>query len=174
MERALHSAEKKYQGIFENAMEGIFLSTVDGALIDINPAFARMFGYSSRTEMLRTVTSAGDYIYRHPEMRKKLLDHILKFGKIERFEGEAVRKNKETFWITASAQLIYNESEQISHIEGTIEDITERKIAEEALRESEARFRLFTQLSPDGIVVHSEGKILFLNSKMLEIGGASD
>jgi PAS domain S-box-containing protein len=173
-ERALYSAEKKYKGVFEDAMEGIFLSTIEGKLIDINPAFARMFGYTSQIEMLKSIDNTAEQIYHDKMMRGKLLDVIRRDGKVERFECETVKKNGELFWVTASAQIVYKESGAPSHIEGLIQDITERKRAENALRESEERFRLFTQLSPDGIIVHSDGKILFINAKMLEIAGATD
>ncbi len=133
--RERRRAEEKYRSIFENAVEGIFQTTVEGRFLTANPALARMFGYESPEELLEAVSSIGDELYVEPERRTELYRHAGQNGFVSGFEVQMYRKDGSSMWASMSARAVYGAAGEILGYEGTIEDITARKRAEEALRE---------------------------------------
>jgi PAS domain S-box-containing protein len=133
--RERRQAEEKYRSIFENSVEGIFQTTVDGRFLTANPAMARIFGYESPEELLRAISSIRDQLYVDPERREDFYQLALRDGFVSGFEVQLLRKDGNPVWISANARAIYDAAGEISGYEGTVEDITERKGAEEALRE---------------------------------------
>jgi two-component system, NarL family, sensor histidine kinase UhpB len=128
-------AEEKYRSIFENAVEGIFQTTVEGQFVTANPAMARMFGYESSEELLGAISSIGDQLYLEPERRREFYRLAVRDGFVSGFEAQLLRKDGTSVWISANARAVYNDEGGVVGYEGTVEDITERKRAEEALRE---------------------------------------
>ena len=128
-------AEEKYRSIFENAVEGIFQTTVDGRFLTANPAMARMLGYESPEELLGAISNIRDQLYVEPARREEFYQLTLRDGFVSAFEVQMLRKDGNPVWISANARAIYDADGSISGYEGTVEDITERKRAEEALRE---------------------------------------
>src|ERR687894_1557624 len=128
-------AEEKYRSIFENAIEGIFQSTVDGRFLTANPAMARMLGYESPEELLGAISNIRDQLYVEPGRREEFYRLALRDGFVSGFEVQMRRKDGNPVWISANARAIYDEGEGLSGYEGTVENITERKRAEEALHE---------------------------------------
>jgi PAS domain S-box-containing protein len=128
-------AEKKYRSIFENAVEGIFQTTVEGQFVTANPAMARMFGYESAEELLGAVSSIGDQLYVDPKRRTEFTRLAVRDGFVSGFEAQLLRKDGTPVWISLNARAIYDDEGEVVGYEGTVEDITERKRAEEALRE---------------------------------------
>jgi PAS domain S-box-containing protein len=128
-------AEEKYRSIFENAVEGIFQSTVDGRFLTANPAMARIFGYGSPEELLGAISNIRDQLYVEPGRREDFYQLALRDGFVSGFEIQMQRKDGTLVWVAANARAVYDADGSISGYEGTLEDITERKRAEEALRE---------------------------------------
>ena len=128
-------AEEKYRLIFENAVEGIFQTTVDGRFLTANPAMARILGYESPEELLGAISNIRDQLYVEPSRRNEFYRLALRDGLVSGFELKMYRKDKTLVWASANARAIYDADGSISGYEGTVEDITERKRAEEALRE---------------------------------------
>jgi two-component system, NarL family, sensor histidine kinase UhpB len=128
-------AEEKYRSIFENAVEGIFQTTVEGRFVTANPAMARMFGYDSSEELLGAISSIGDQLYVAPERRREFNRLVVRDGFVSGFEAQLRRKDGTPVWISANARAIYDDEGEVIGYEGTVEDISERKRAEEALRE---------------------------------------
>jgi PAS domain S-box-containing protein len=133
--RERRQVEEKYRSIFENAVEGIFQTTVDGRFLTANPALARMFGYESPAELLEAVSDIGHEIYAEAERRTELYRLAQQNGFVSGFEVRMYRKDGKPMWASMSARAIYDTAGEIAGYEGTIEDITARKRAEEALRE---------------------------------------
>src|ERR687893_2926214 len=133
--RERRRAEEKYRSIFENAVEGIFQTTLDGRFLTANPALARMFGYESPEELLKAVSDIGHEIYVEAERRAELYRLAQQNGFVSGFEVRMYRKDGSPMWASISARAIYDDTGEIAGYEGTIEDITARKRAEEALRE---------------------------------------
>src|SRR5215217_7600829 len=133
--RERRQAEEKYRSIFENAVEGIFQTTVDGRFLTANPAMARIFGYESPEEMLGTISDIGDQLYAEPERWEEFYQIALREGFARGFEVRMLRKDGKPVWVSANARAVYDAEGGISGYEGTLEDITERRRAEEARRE---------------------------------------
>jgi two-component system, NarL family, sensor histidine kinase UhpB len=128
-------AEEKYRGIFENAVEGIFQTTVEGRFVTANPALARMLGYDSPEELLENVSDIAEQLYVEPERRAEFGRLMRRDGFARGFEVEVYRKGGGVMWASLSARAIRGAEGEITGYEGTVEDITERRRAERALRE---------------------------------------
>ncbi len=133
-EKALRQSEEKYRNIFENAQEGIFQSTPEGRFISINPALARMAGYASPEEMIETVNNLGEEIYAYREDRERLIEKLKTKGNVNNFEVIHKGKDGNLFWVSMNVRAIKDTNGNILHFEGTLEDITEHKLAEERLQ----------------------------------------
>ena len=128
-------AEEKYRTIFENAVEGIFQTTIEGSFLTANPAMARMLGYESPEELLETISNIGGQLYVEPERREEVYRLALRDGFVSGFEVEMLRKDGSHVWVSVNARAVYDARGGIAGYEGTVEDVTKRKRAEEALRQ---------------------------------------
>jgi len=131
----LDESEKNYRKIFENTTEGIFRSTVEGKLILANPSFARIYDYSSPSEVLNDISNIRDQMYFRPEDRERLLGELLLKGSVSKMEVQGVTRNKRNIWVSINAHLVYGENKSVEYIEGTITDITIRKNDKDKLNE---------------------------------------
>jgi two-component system, cell cycle sensor histidine kinase and response regulator CckA len=122
--------EEKFRSLFDNAVEGIFLTTVDGRYVTVNPAQARMCGYTSPEEMMASVRDIGRTVYVDPRVREKFKQLIEERGIVEGFEYQIRRKDGSTLWISENAHAIRGRQGKIIGYEGTIQDISERKRSE--------------------------------------------
>lgn len=141
-EEALCEAERKYRSIFENAREGIYQATPDGRYLTANPAMAKIYGYASPEEMIVGIESIDHEIYVIPQKRSELKRLLDANGEVKDFEVQQRRKDGSTFWVSLNVHAVYAEDGSIRFWEGRSIDITERKQAEEALRQSEERLNL--------------------------------
>ncbi|MCX5799585.1 MAG: PAS domain S-box protein, partial [Proteobacteria bacterium] len=132
-EEALKLSEQKYRSIFENVIEGIFQTTPEGRFLTVNPVLARIYGYSSPEELIETITDIGRQVYVNPDERNEFLRIIQDKGVITGFELQLKRKDGSIFWASLNARTVYDENGNALYYEGTTEDITLRKEAEEKL-----------------------------------------
>jgi PAS domain S-box-containing protein len=132
----LSKSEEKYRGIFENALEGLFQTTIDGRFLSANPAMAQILGYDSPEELISSVTEIRQQLYVNPEDRDKIVSAISKHREVIGREIQFYRKDKQKIWISISARLARNDAGKPAFIEGFLTDISDRKQAEEALAES--------------------------------------
>ena len=164
-EDARREAKQKYRDIFENAVEGIFQTTADGRTVTANPALARMLGFASPAELIASRTNIGEQGYVQPARRdefKRLLDQ---HDRVQGFEFECYRKDGTKIWMSDNVRAVRDPSGMLLYYEGTVEDITERKRAEEALRGSEERYRDLVENSHELICTHDlDGLVLSANS----------
>ncbi|MGG6296517.1 PAS domain S-box protein [Leptolyngbya sp. AN02str] len=126
-EEALQKAEAKYRGIFENAVEGIFQSTVDGHYLIVNPMLARIYGYDSPNELINSLTNIQNQLYVNPQRRLDFVQLMQNQGSVLGFESEIYRKDGSIIWISECARALYSPEGQLIGYEGTVEDITRRK-----------------------------------------------
>jgi two-component system cell cycle sensor histidine kinase/response regulator CckA len=124
-------AEENYRSIFENAVEGIFQATPEGRFLTVNPAMARILGYESPAEMIETITDVTNQLYVNPESRTEAARLQEECGIVQGFEFEAYRKDGEKIWLSLNRRAIRDENGIEVYREGSIEDITERKRAED-------------------------------------------
>lgn len=151
---ARYAAERKYQEIFENAGEGIFQSTPEGYYLTANPALALMHGFDSPAELIRSRTDISRELYVESTQRDEFKRLLEERGRVHGFEHETFRKDGTRIWISVNAHAVRDEAGEILYYEGTARDITERKQAEQALRESEERYRELFENSKDAFFVH--------------------
>jgi PAS domain S-box-containing protein len=133
----IQSAEKKYRGIFENAIEGIFQSAPDGHIISANPAFAQILGYDSPMELINTITDIGRQHYVDLKQREEFVRELKQKGVISSFEVRLYRKDGNIIWVSINARPIYDTEGQLLHFEGLVQDITQRKKIENQLRQAQ-------------------------------------
>ncbi len=129
----LREAERKYRNIFENAPVGIFQSDPDGVLLSANPEYPRIFGFQSIAELMRQVTSLSNWSFTDAQSRKKFMNILRNEGELHNFELQAKRKDHSDAWISINARGISDDKNELVQIDGFINDITERKRAEEEL-----------------------------------------
>lgn len=132
-EEALRAAEESYRSLFENSMEGIFQTTLDGRIRNVNPALARMLGYSSPHEVMKEMTNVATQLYSTSEERERLLAHLFAEEKITGFEVEFKRRDGSSLWVSLNARLHRTHKGEVEFLEGTIQDITERRVDEQRL-----------------------------------------
>jgi len=132
-EEELRKSEEKYRKIFNNAIEGMYQTTPNGRFISVNPAFARILGYSSPEEIIREITDIRTQIYVRPDDRQLLKELVEKNDIIEGFQTRFRRKDGEEIWVSFSTSAVRNEDGRLLHFEGTLVDITEEKKAREEI-----------------------------------------
>ncbi|MEG4344135.1 PAS domain-containing sensor histidine kinase [Microcoleus sp. A003_D6] len=130
----LEVAEAKYRSIVENAGEGIFQSTPDGRYITANPALARIYGCDSPEEVTAKFTDIERQLYVDPARRNEFLRAIEESGTVSDFESQIYRSDGSIVWISEKARAVRDSSGSLLYYEGLIEDITQRKQAQESLR----------------------------------------
>ena len=145
---ALARAEAKYRDIFENAVEGIYRSIPAGKYVDVNPAFARIFGYDSPEALITDVNDIGRQLYTDPETRRECVRVVEEKGHGS-FEITIRRRDGSTGWVFNNVRAVRDDRGQTLFYEGFVEDITERKRMEEKIRraydEMEERVRERTE-----------------------------
>ena len=151
---ALRESERRHRLLFERNLAGVYRNTIEGRMLECNDAMARILGYASREELLATNASE---LYFTSADRERFLDAVRPEGGVRGVEVRLRRKDGALVWVLESAHLVDDV------LEGTIVDITDRKLAETALRDSEGRYRLMAENStdliarttPDGIFVYA-------------------
>ncbi len=160
LERALIEAEKKYRIIFDGALEGMFQTVLDGPILTANAAAARMLGYDSPEELLTSVKDVRRTIWADLAVRATYVKRVggPEFKAVLGFECQFRRKDGSLIWVSLNGRLVRDEQGAPLYHEGFIEDITARKMATEAMAESETRFRkLFEESSTVLLLIEPEG-----------------
>ncbi len=132
----LLESEEKYRSIFEHAVGGIFQIDLQGTFLNANPSMARVLGYDSSEALSKGVDNVFKELFVYPEHRLKLLSILTEFDTVERFETRMYKRDKRTIWVTMNARAIRNKQGDVQSFEGFLMDITERKTAEEILKQS--------------------------------------
>lgn len=171
-EQALRAAEQKYRDIFENAVGGIFQASPEGHFIAANPALVKMFGFNSLEELIRERVDISRQIYEELDRREEFKGVPDDDGVVRAIEHQVFRKDGSKIWITVNARSVRGENGEILYYEGTAQDITDRKSAEQRLRESEERYRELFENAKDAIYVHDlDGRYTSVNRAAEKISG---
>jgi PAS domain S-box-containing protein len=161
-------AAQQFQGLFENNLAAVYVATISGKLLDCNSAFLSMYGFNSKQEAIESDVLSNRSS--HGE-RTAFLEELKSQGHVLNYECRHQRKGGTPFWVLERATIVADGS---GHpvIEGTAIDITERKLAEIALKQSEERFATIFRQSPVGCAVVSlEGIFLSVNENLLSMVG---
>ena len=167
-EKALRESEERFRTLTENINLGIYRNTVGikGKFIEANPAIVKMFGFKNKKEFLTYNVSE---LYLHSEERKKFSDKMLKKGFVKDEELQLKKKDGSPFVGSISAVTIKDNKGNVKFYDGIIEDITERKQAERALRESEKKYKDLFEKSKDAILIIHNGKFVDCNQATINM-----
>jgi diguanylate cyclase (GGDEF)-like protein/PAS domain S-box-containing protein len=143
---ALREAERRYYNLFENALEGIFRTTIEGQYLDANPALARIYGFDSPAELISSLKDIRNQLYVQPQRREEFMQLIKARGLVSCFESQVYRKNGEIIWISENARAVFHDDGHVVCYEGTVEDITERKLYQARI-EQQANYDTLTGLA---------------------------
>ena len=124
-------AQERYLSIFTNAEEGIFQSTLDGRLLLVNPAAARIMGYDSPEEAQAMIVNLGTHFYADPAKRDEFVEQLCASGTVTGFEFTARRKDGSHVELSMNAHTVKDDEGTILYIEGMIQDITQRRKIEQ-------------------------------------------
>ncbi len=148
-EEKLKAAKEIYRNIFMNSQTGLFRTDIEtGMMLEANDSMARFAGYENREELLSSNFNIAER-YIDPEARSKMLALVKEYGQCSNYEALFRRNDGSLMWIRLSAKLVPDKR----CLEGVAEDITDRKKMEDALRESEGKYRLMAENMADIISV---------------------
>jgi len=133
-EAALSQAEEKYRGIFEEAVIGIFQTSPEGRLLGANPALAQLLGYDFPAELIADITDIARQVYVDPGGRELFKDQLENKGSVHNLEYQAFHRDGSKIWLLENARVVRGSGGAAPYYEGTVADITERKIAEERIQ----------------------------------------
>lgn len=169
-EQALRESEEKFKLAFKTNPDSININRLsDGMYVDINDGFSRITGYTSDDVIGKT--SLEIKIWDYPDDREGLTEGSKAKGRVENLEARFRMKDGKVIYGLMSAAVILLNNEP--HILTITRDITERIEIQEALHESEERYRQLLELAPVGIAVHQDNKVVFCNPQASIILGAS-
>jgi PAS domain S-box-containing protein len=149
VEQALRQSEKLYRQIFEEALTGNYVATPEGNLLAVNAAFTRIFSFAAADEALMSNFSS---LFPDADTYAAFLEQLRREKKLANYESEWRRRDGTTVHVIANVVGGFNAEGALVEIKGFLIDNTERKKAEEALRESEARLRAIVSTAADGII----------------------
>jgi PAS domain S-box-containing protein len=175
-EEALRLSERKYRDIVENAPIGIYRATLDGGFLTVNPAMAHILKYDTPEELIEEVDRKGmaEAIFARPGRRREIDVAALATDGWSIFEEQFRCKDGSIVTLNLHHRFAPIRNTNAFEFEGFAEDITERKKAENALRESEEKFRVLAETVPPAIVLLQDDGFVYVNPAMCRITGYSE
>ncbi|MBS1857363.1 MAG: PAS domain S-box protein [Acidobacteria bacterium] len=172
-EQAREDAERQYREIFEGAMEGMYRTSPEGRSLAANSALARILGYESGEHAVASITDSASQAWLYPQDRTRFVQLLEDHGFVRDFECRLKRRDGSPVWVSLNSRKVCAQSGETLWYEGFIEDITERRLAETALRESEEKFRALFVNSPEALYLASleDGTIDDINGAFEELFG---
>ncbi len=150
-ENERYVAEEKYRDLFTNAVEGIFRSSLEGRYLSVNPALAAMYGYDSAEELIQQMDDLSVQLYAEPGRRAEFVQIMLRHGRVEKFESEVITRQGQRIWISENARVVRGTDGGILCFEGTVVDISERRVSVQRLASEKNLLRALIDHWPDAI-----------------------
>ncbi|MFA7695105.1 MAG: PAS domain S-box protein [Methanoregula sp.] len=168
-EDALRESEERYRQFFKTTLDSVFITTPDGQWIDFNDSLVEMTGYTSRDEMFRVPVPS---IYAHPEERDTFLKLVERDGFIRERPLQFRKKDGTAIDSLITIVPLKNPDGSVKAFIGTVRDIIGLKLAEDALRESEERYRQFFKTTLDSVFITTpDGQWIDFNDAVVEMFG---
>jgi Amt family ammonium transporter len=130
-------AENKWRGIFENAVEGIFQTSPEGNYLAVNTALAKIYGYSTTTQLQESISDIAGQLYVDPKRRQEFAHLLEESDVITDFESQIRRRDGKVIWISENARAYRGKDGEVLYYEGTVEDITARKRSDRLIHDKE-------------------------------------
>ncbi len=169
-EAALRQRDSQQRAILDNIPDIAWLKDKESRFIAVNEPFAAACGL--KVEDLPGKTDLDIWPQELAELYRADDRHVMSSGRRKRVEEPLADKEGQIQWIETIKTPIYDEGGNIIGTTGIARDITERRLAQEALEESEERYRQLVEMSPDGIAVHQDGHLVFVNQAAADMVGA--
>ncbi len=170
LSQVLQRREEEYRTLVEHIPVGIYRTDPDGRILAANRALAELLGYDSPEELMAEGMASA--FYSESEVRRKWQRTVERDGTLPDWELPLVRRDGVQIWVRDTAHAVRAADGSVRCYEGALEDVTDRRRAEEALRESEERYRRLVETSPLGIAVHCDGAVVYANNATACLLGA--
>jgi PAS domain S-box-containing protein len=165
-------AEESYRKLFEGSVDGIYVTTPAGELLNANPALARIMGYDRPEDLIGGIGNITHSVYVHPEARAEYQRLMQRDGIVREFEYQVHRRGGAILWLSDSATAVRDENGCVVRYEGTVRDITDQKRAEEAIAEGRRLLQQVIDTVPAVINVKDrEFRYVLMNRYMAGIFG---
>jgi PAS domain S-box-containing protein len=165
-------AEESYRKLFEGSVDGIYVTTPAGQLLDANPALARILGYDSAHELMRNIGDIAQTIYVDPNERAEYQLRMERDGTVRGYEYQVRHHDSGILWLSDSATVVRDESGRVVRYEGVVRDITDQRRAEETIAEGRRVLQLVVDTVPAVInVKNSDLRYVLMNRYMAGIFG---
>jgi len=151
-EEILHMTQERYHSIVENAVEGIYQTTPDGQYLSANAALARIYGYSSPEQMILGLKNIEKQLYVNLDRRREFINLVESNNAVWGFESQVYRQDQSIIWIAESARTVRDSKGKILYYEGTVSEITDRKLAQEQTE------KLLLNILPKAIALRLQAK----------------
>ena len=174
-ELAFQNEEKEkraaeYKNIYDNAIEGMFRTSLEGKIMQSNKALAKMLGYDTANDVVNSVNDSGSQVWANADERLKYAKLLEEQDIIRKFECQYKRVDGGIIWVSLNSRLVRDENGKALYYEGFVEEITEQKRAEEMLRASDALLQSAISIMPVGLwVFNAEGKIVISSAAAQQI-----
>jgi PAS domain S-box-containing protein len=165
-------AEESYRKLFQGSVDGIYVTTPAGALLNANPALAQMMGYETPEHLIHSISDIAHAIYVHPAARAEYQLLMQRDGRVREFEYQVRRRDGAVLWLSDSATAVRDEAGEVIRYEGTVRDITDQKRAEDAIAEGRRRLQQVIDTVPAVINVKDRQlRYVLMNRYMAGIFG---
>ena len=168
--KQLRNSESRYRGLFENVIDGVFITSKGGDIITVNPALVDMLGYDSAEDLKRAGRTIVLYV--DPIDRERIFARLEANGCVRNFEYRLRRKDGSQIVVLENSRAIHDEDGTVIAHEGTVTDITERKKAETRVFEEKERAQVTLQSIGDGVITtDANGCIDYINPVAQDLTG---
>ena len=168
-------AEIRYRGLFEGTLEGVYRISVQGKLLAVNPALVSMLGYASAEEAISLIDDSSHRLWLDPSECSRLTELVEARDVVREYECQFRRKDGSLIWVLLNSRKVCGEDGRTLYYEGFLQDISARKQAEDALRNSAERRRTILHTAMDGFsVTDAEGRLLEVNETYCRMSGYSE
>src|SRR6202158_5679285 len=165
-------AEESYRKLFEGSVDGIYVTTPGGALLNANPALARIMGYDTPQALIEGIGDITHNIYVHPAARAEYQVLMQRHGMVREFEYQVRARDGSVLWLSDSATAVRDEAGRVIRYEGTVRDITDQKRAEDAIAEGRRLLQQVIDTVPAVInVKDTQLRYILMNRYMAGIFG---
>jgi PAS domain S-box-containing protein len=165
-------AEESYRKLFEGSVDGIYVTTPGGRLLNANPALARMMGYDTPEDLIGGVNDIARTVYVDPALRAEYQARMQRDGMVREFEYQVRQRDGGVLWLSDSATSVRDETGEVIRYEGTVRDITDQKRAEDAIAEGRRLLQEVIDTVPAVINVKDKNlRYILMNRYMAGIFG---